>query len=113
MGSTGNSTGIHLHFGLLVFGRFDKTMNDWQDPSPFLAHALGPGNPEDSRAPAKPPADAGQSPAVPDTVETARALRWNAEETAREIQRTITDLQQTNRRLLDNVIPAAYTLEEG
>ncbi|NLF18240.1 MAG: M23 family metallopeptidase, partial [Lentisphaerae bacterium] len=102
MGSTGNSTGIHIHFGLLVFGRYDKSMNDWQDPSPFLAHALGG---ETKPQPSPSPADPQRA--------TARSLRWNAEESAREIQRALADLQTTNRRLLDNVIPAAYTLEEG
>ena len=109
MGSTGNSTGIHLHFGVLVFGKFDKAMNDWQNPRPLLAHALGAGSAPGADAPATPPADAGQSPAA----DAARTARWNTEEAAREIQRTLANLTETNRRLLDNVLPPLYTLEQG
>jgi len=95
MGSTGNSTGIHLHFGLLVYGQFSPSMNDWVDPQPYL--------PLPSASHSVPVTQPDSSPAL--------TARWNAEQADRDLQSAIASLDAIHRRLVDIVIPAAYTLE--
>jgi hypothetical protein len=63
----------------------------------ILTHYYGPAQSEP--APKPPAVDVG-------------ALRWNAEEAVREIERALAQLQQARQRLLDNVIAPAYELEK-
>ena len=101
-GNTGNSTGPHLHFGVRRLGHFDTPMNHWVDPLPLLN--AGGGTVATPGTPTTP------APGIPASVD-ATALRWNAEEAVREIERMRIELDDTRRRLLDHVVAPAYELE--
>jgi len=102
-GNSGNSTGPHLHFGMRRLGHFDAAMNHWVEPL-ILLKTIGGGTVETPGTTTTP------TPTVPGAVDVT-ALRWNAEESVREIERMRIELEDTRRRLLDHVVTSAYELE--
>jgi hypothetical protein len=94
-GSTGNSTGPHVHFELIPMD--DRSWPYRVDPGPFFG--LG-----DEEPPASTP-----EPVQPATSLTS--VRWNAEEAVREIERAIAQLTSTRTRLLDLVVTPLYEAE--
>lgn len=107
MGNTGNSTGKHLHWGVVKFGTFAPGMNDWIDPLPLLDASAKPAPGTTPSTPSSPPAS------VPvDLALTVEKARWFTEEATRALEAVGQEAQRALDLLRSEATPRLYQAEK-